>query len=160
MGGFASVVVVGSDLLTVPGWWWWWWQHTQANSNSRLEKAGYLTKQGAIVKNWKRRWFVLRDTSLNYYRSKEDPESAGVIELANCTVNQESKKTGKRYAFEIITNGRYASITCCIALINHIPTDSIVVWCDAVWCDVVWFCATATTTSLPMIRSKWKTGCV
>ena len=35
----------------------------------RLSKAGYLTKLGSKVKNWRRRWFVLRDAELLYYKS-------------------------------------------------------------------------------------------
>jgi len=35
----------------------------------KCEKAGWLTKKGHNVKNWKRRWFVLKDTSLIYFKS-------------------------------------------------------------------------------------------
>ena len=34
------------------------------------KKAGELKKQGAVRKNWKRRWFVLQDSNLFYFRSK------------------------------------------------------------------------------------------
>ena len=30
----------------------------------------FLNFQGHLVKNWKRRWFVLRNNSLYYYASK------------------------------------------------------------------------------------------
>lgn len=31
-------------------------------------KEGFLTKKGNVVKNWKRRWFVLNGTVLSYYK--------------------------------------------------------------------------------------------
>lgn len=35
-----------------------------------LEKFGYLSKLGGKVKMWKRRWFVLRNGELFYYKSQ------------------------------------------------------------------------------------------
>jgi hypothetical protein len=32
-------------------------------------KGGWLTKRGHKIKNWKRRWFVLRGNTLNYYKA-------------------------------------------------------------------------------------------
>jgi hypothetical protein len=46
-----------------------------------LEKGGWLTKQGHKVKNWKRRWFVLKDPTLAYYVKPRDTTPAGVIIL-------------------------------------------------------------------------------
>ncbi len=34
-----------------------------------LEKCGYLTKLGGKVKNWKRRWFVMKNGEMLYYKS-------------------------------------------------------------------------------------------
>ena len=34
-------------------------------------KKSYLTKKGHRVRNWKRRWFVLRKTILQYFESKD-----------------------------------------------------------------------------------------
>eukprot|EP01117_Protostelium_nocturnum_P016148 TRINITY_DN6339_c0_g1_i1.p1 TRINITY_DN6339_c0_g1~~TRINITY_DN6339_c0_g1_i1.p1 ORF type:complete len:353 (+),score=151.78 TRINITY_DN6339_c0_g1_i1:81-1061(+) len=34
-------------------------------------KEGFLVKQGKVVKNWKTRWFVLTEASLNYYNNQE-----------------------------------------------------------------------------------------
>lgn len=33
--------------------------------------SGWMTKQGGLIKNWKKRWFVLRSTgALDYYLDK------------------------------------------------------------------------------------------
>ncbi|KAM6171024.1 pleckstrin homology domain-containing family H member 1 [Erethizon dorsatum] len=37
-----------------------------------LEKSGYLLKMGSRVKTWKRRWFVLRQGRIMYYKSPND----------------------------------------------------------------------------------------
>lgn len=34
-----------------------------------LEKSGYLLKMGDQVKAWKRRWFILRNGGILYYKS-------------------------------------------------------------------------------------------
>jgi len=44
-------------------------------------KEGFLTKQGIVVKNWKRRWFILSGTLLFYYKKQKDPFPAGIIQL-------------------------------------------------------------------------------
>lgn len=36
------------------------------------QKQGWLTKQGAFVKSWKRRWFVLENAMLFYFERQED----------------------------------------------------------------------------------------
>ncbi|XP_032101729.1 pleckstrin homology domain-containing family H member 1 [Sapajus apella] len=37
-----------------------------------LEKSGYLLKMGSRMKTWKRRWFVLRQGHIMYYKSPSD----------------------------------------------------------------------------------------
>ncbi|XP_072313979.1 pleckstrin homology domain-containing family H member 1 [Eucyclogobius newberryi] len=50
-----------------------------------LEKSGYLLKMGAQVKAWKRRWFVLRNGEILYYKSPSDVirKPQGQIELTS-----------------------------------------------------------------------------
>uniref|UniRef100_A0A673YRL4 Pleckstrin homology domain containing, family H (with MyTH4 domain) member 1 n=1 Tax=Salmo trutta TaxID=8032 RepID=A0A673YRL4_SALTR len=37
-----------------------------------LEKSGYLLKMGSQIKAWKRRWFILRNGEIFYYKSPSD----------------------------------------------------------------------------------------
>ena len=37
---------------------------------ANAEKKGYLTKQGGRIKTWKKRWFVLTNNCLYYFREK------------------------------------------------------------------------------------------
>lgn len=56
-------------------------------------KTGYAAKEGAVVKNWKRRWFVVRpDYSVEYWASEEESKKPkakpkGVMHLAGYHVN-------------------------------------------------------------------------
>jgi hypothetical protein len=74
------------------------------------EKSGFLTKQGKLVKNWKKRWFVLKDNVLYYYKTKDYGVGppAGTIFLQQGTVPPAARRTpikGK-YFFEIRTQER------------------------------------------------------
>jgi len=42
-------------------------------------KKGYLTKKGAIVKSWRKRWFVVENGQLSYYKAKGDTSPQGSI---------------------------------------------------------------------------------
>ena len=45
-------------------------------------KGGFLTKQGHKIKNWKRRWFVLKGNTLSYYKAPRDSKAVGVIPVS------------------------------------------------------------------------------
>lgn len=66
----------------------------------RPNKKGYLMKQGHWILNWKRRWFVLQDDYLYYYKTMTDLTPAGIIFLRDCTIGM---VTGEVYphTFEI-----------------------------------------------------------
>ncbi|XP_068437157.1 pleckstrin homology domain-containing family H member 1 [Clinocottus analis] len=54
-----------------------------------LEKSGYLLKMGGQVKAWKRRWFILRNGEILYYKSPSDVirKPQGQIELnSSCRI--------------------------------------------------------------------------
>ncbi|XP_002735178.2 pleckstrin homology domain-containing family H member 2-like [Saccoglossus kowalevskii] len=70
-----------------------------------LEKSGYLTKLGGKVKSWKKRWFVLHNGQLVYYKSKNDVSNKplGQVPLdGKCKV----MKSESSHSFEIVTSQR------------------------------------------------------
>jgi len=53
---------------------------------TNAEKKGWMTKQGGRIKTWKRRWFILNDTGLYYFKKPQDTEPCGIIMLDNVEV--------------------------------------------------------------------------
>jgi len=70
------------------------------------DKVGWLTKQGGLVRNWKKRWFVLKNSKLFYYHGKTDTAFIGEIDLETAGIQNADKKTGKKLCIEITTHGR------------------------------------------------------
>ena len=54
-----------------------------ASFSMGAEKKGYLVKQGGRRKNWKKRWFVLRDNCLYYFLREDDQQPRGIVPLEN-----------------------------------------------------------------------------
>ncbi|KAM9842656.1 pleckstrin homology domain-containing family H member 1 [Aulostomus maculatus] len=75
-----------------------------------LEKSGYLLKMGSQVKAWKRRWFILRNGEILYYKSPSDVirKPQGQIELnSSCRiVRGEGSQT-----FQLITEKKTFYLT-------------------------------------------------
>jgi copper chaperone CopZ len=67
---------------------------------------GFLTKQGGWVKSWKRRWCVLQDRKLAYFKDHKDKLPAGVIPLTELTIVQPNDKMGKDNCFELQADKR------------------------------------------------------
>eukprot|EP00727_Mastigamoeba_balamuthi_P012821 m51a1_g8161 putative p21-activated protein kinase (363) ;mRNA; f:67447-69230 len=67
------------------------------------EKEGWLNKRGHIVKNWKKRWFRLKNGSLYYFKEKQDGAPKGEIRLKGYTVEAASgpETTGKDFCFAL-----------------------------------------------------------
>ncbi|GFY66838.1 uncharacterized protein CG43867 [Trichonephila inaurata madagascariensis] len=75
-----------------------------------LEKSGHLTKLGGKFKTWRRRWFVLKNGTLSYYKSQSDVnrKPQGQIILDNvCRVNRAEGAA----TFEISTGKRIYYLT-------------------------------------------------
>ncbi|XP_041065354.1 pleckstrin homology domain-containing family A member 1 isoform X6 [Carcharodon carcharias] len=72
-------------------------------------KSGYCVKQGAVMKNWKRRHFILDENSISYYKSDLDKEPLRSIPLKEVIKVQECKQREillRDNLFEIVTNFR------------------------------------------------------
>ncbi|XP_064190868.1 dual adapter for phosphotyrosine and 3-phosphotyrosine and 3-phosphoinositide [Anguilla rostrata] len=59
-----------------------------ANAPSLGTKEGYLVKQGALVKNWKTRWFTLNRNELKYFKDKTFDEPIRTLDLTSCSAVQ------------------------------------------------------------------------
>lgn len=85
-----------------------------SSRGSTAGKSGWLMKKGHQVKNWKRRWFVLKDSALSYYRSPKDASPAGVIPVADIwrvSLDPElSKREDMPHCFELVTSKAAASV--------------------------------------------------
>uniref|UniRef100_A0A8C6PGV7 Pleckstrin homology domain containing, family H (with MyTH4 domain) member 1 n=1 Tax=Nothobranchius furzeri TaxID=105023 RepID=A0A8C6PGV7_NOTFU len=75
-----------------------------------LEKSGYLLKMSSQVNAWKRRWFILRNGEILYYKSPSDVirKPQGQIELNSscCIVRGEGAQT-----FQLITEKKTFYLT-------------------------------------------------
>ncbi|XP_037342267.2 pleckstrin homology domain-containing family A member 1-like isoform X3 [Pungitius pungitius] len=72
-------------------------------------KAGYCVKQGALMKNWKRRYFLLEENAVSYYKSNLEREALRVIPLKEIHKVQECKHSElmmRDNLFEMATSSR------------------------------------------------------
>ncbi|KAI4368884.1 hypothetical protein MLD38_017391 [Melastoma candidum] len=75
---------------------------------SNPERAGWLAKQGDYIRTWRRRWFVLKQGRLLWFKDPVVNRMSvprGVIPVGNClTVKGAEDVVNKPFAFEISTN--------------------------------------------------------
>ncbi|XP_047954752.1 pleckstrin homology domain-containing protein 1 [Salvia hispanica] len=71
------------------------------------ERAGWLTKQGEYIKTWRRRWFVLKQGKLFWFKESTVTRASrprGVIPVADClTVKGAEDVLHRQFAFELST---------------------------------------------------------
>jgi len=83
---------------------------------STIIKEGLVTKQGGRIKTWKRRWCVLSNIGLLYYKAQGSATMnsrynnlQGHIELSSIEAVEpvsEKEKQKKKFCFKIVTPGR------------------------------------------------------
>lgn len=74
----------------------------------KTEKKGWLTKRGGRIQTWKRRWFVLADNVLYYFKSPESSAPCGIIPLGGLMVRTWKKK----HSFELFTEDKQMIMAC------------------------------------------------
>ena len=78
------------------------------NTGTRYETTsptveGWLTKQSVWLKDWRRRFFILKKNKL-FFAKSEYSAPHGMIDLATCmTVKSAELKAGKKNAIEVAT---------------------------------------------------------
>jgi hypothetical protein len=64
---------------------------------------GWLVKEGRLVKNWKKRWFEIKDNKLAYYTTKEKTSFKGEVILETCVIGLAGEiRSDKRNCLGII----------------------------------------------------------
>lgn len=67
------------------------------------DKTGYLIKEGGKHKSKHKRWFILNDSNLYYFKNQTDNELIGSIPLENLQVKETTTSRKNVYAFEIVS---------------------------------------------------------
>lgn len=78
---------------------------------SRLHRSGWLTKRGQVVKNWKRRWFVVdpEALTLTYYTDETRALQKGSLSLAGATFLDAAScesAVAKQHCFGVVAGPR------------------------------------------------------
>jgi hypothetical protein len=78
--------------------------------------SGWLEKRGGsgiTPRNWRRRWFILRDDCIAYYYSDpEDTRALGAIVLRNYTVSKAIYDMKKPFTFKLVKGGSRSYCLC------------------------------------------------
>eukprot|EP01091_Cochliopodium_minus_P014288 TRINITY_DN481_c0_g1_i2.p1 TRINITY_DN481_c0_g1~~TRINITY_DN481_c0_g1_i2.p1 ORF type:complete len:660 (-),score=256.17 TRINITY_DN481_c0_g1_i2:22-2001(-) len=76
----------------------------------KANKKGFLIKRGEVVKNWKKRWFILLDNpqSLLYYKNEKEKVPAGVIDLKGSKIKEVDVSLYKKeFCFSLLPEVSY-----------------------------------------------------
>ncbi|EFA81611.1 protein serine/threonine kinase [Heterostelium album PN500] len=67
------------------------------------DKEGFLVKEGHVIRSWKKRYFILKDGLIYYFKHQSDPEPTGMIPVIGSTIKRLGE-TERRFTFQIIHN--------------------------------------------------------
>lgn len=70
-----------------------------ASSLENPDMKGWLLKQGGSVRNWKKRWFILKDHCLFYYASPKDKKPKGMFALPSYEMQLAQIELKREFAF-------------------------------------------------------------
>ncbi|KAJ7547205.1 hypothetical protein O6H91_08G074400 [Diphasiastrum complanatum] len=83
-------------------------QNHQVEFWNSPERVGWLMKQGEYIKTWRRRWFVLKEGKLFWFKESnltKFSKPRGVIPVSSClTVKGAEDVLNRPFAFELSTN--------------------------------------------------------
>lgn len=75
-------------------------------------KEGFMTKLGAIIKNWKHRWFVLKRNELSYFRTQADHIPIRTIDLRKCKECEVDNTQNRPNCFRLVLPWRTFYLVC------------------------------------------------
>jgi hypothetical protein len=114
-----------------------------ASSLYPYDKDGYMTKQGGSVKNWRTRYFILKDNKLYYYKTPKDQVFTGRIDLESGSVIKEEPGLKKSpNIFSIATQKR-------IFFMFPEKTEEVKSWIDALTKNVEKTKSTSPSNTTP-----------
>ncbi|XP_007441095.2 pleckstrin homology domain-containing family A member 1 [Python bivittatus] len=91
-------------------------------------KAGYCVKQGAVMKNWKRRYFQLDENTIGYFKSELDKEPLRIIPLKEVHKVQECKQSDimmRDNLFEIVTTSRTFYVQVSLTFVHFMEENKL-----------------------------------
>ncbi|KYQ90723.1 hypothetical protein DLAC_09360 [Tieghemostelium lacteum] len=82
--------------------------NTLKDSNGHLQKKilkeGSINKQGGRIKTWKRRWCILNEEGLHYYKSQNSIEKGSISIDSIMSVETDDKpQSKKKHCFKVVT---------------------------------------------------------
>eukprot|EP01114_Cavostelium_apophysatum_P022601 TRINITY_DN822_c0_g1_i1.p1 TRINITY_DN822_c0_g1~~TRINITY_DN822_c0_g1_i1.p1 ORF type:complete len:482 (-),score=136.28 TRINITY_DN822_c0_g1_i1:109-1554(-) len=97
-----------------------------ASSLHPFDKDGFMTKQGGSYKNWNKRYFILKDRSIFYYKGQKDAMFTGRIDLeSNSVVKEEPGIKKSPNIFSVSTSRR-------IFFMYPDKSEEVKPWIDAI----------------------------
>ena len=85
-----------------------------------LEKSGYLTKLGGKIKTWKRRYFVLKNSTLSYWKS----HVSTVFKHSKKLLRQVRSKLKAHSILNPISTGNFSLLIFFVLISARVPSEA------------------------------------